>query len=116
MLIPEHIKIFLALNPVDMRKSINGLAIIVAEQFQQSPTSGDLYLFHNKRGDKLKAIYWERDCFTLWYRRLEKGKFKFPPVKEGQIEISEEQFNWLLDSFDFAKMTPTVSQELTQFY
>jgi len=116
MLIPENIQIYLSLQPADMRKSINGLMILVVEQLKLDPASGHLFLFRNKRGDKVKALYYERDCFTLWYRRLEKGRFKFPATRNEHVEITQEQFDWLLNSFDFAKMSPMQSQAYTGFY
>ena len=116
MLMPVDIKIYLALTPCDMRKSIDTLSVLVAEQLHHSPTSGHLYLFYNKRKDKLKALYWERGCFTLWYRRLGKGHFKLPSAKEGCIELSEQQLDWLLNSFDFAKMQPGLYHAGSQCY
>ena len=89
-----------------MRKSINGLMLLVSDKMKLDPQSGHLFLFRNKRSDKIKGLYYERGCFTLWYRRLEEGKFKFPSIDAEQGEISEEQFNWLLNSFDFARMAP----------
>ena len=110
MLVPEGIRIYLSLTPSDMRKSIDGLAMVVTEHLQHVPTSGDLYLFYNKRKDKLKALYWVEGCFILWYRRVSKGKFQLPPVKSGCIELSEHQLDWLLSSFDYAKMKAEMYQ------
>ena len=116
MLIPDHVEIHLSVEPADMRKSINGLMILVADKLKLDPLSGHLFLFRNKKGDKIKALYYERDCFTLWYRRLEKGKFRFPKVEAEHIEITAEQFQWLLNSFDFAKMAPLNSLKYSHFY
>ncbi len=116
MMLPMDVQIYFSLNPTDMRKAINGLMLLVADQLKLDPASGHLFLFSNKRGDKLKALYYERDCFTLWYRRLEKGRFKLPKVRSGHIEITQEQFTWLLNSFDFAKMSPVQPQTYTGFY
>ena len=97
-LVPAQAKIFLYLEPVDMRKSINTLSILVAEVLQCDPSSGHLFLFRNRRGDKLKALSYETNCFTLWYRRLDQGKYIFPRDKEGNIEIDAEHFQWILAS------------------
>ena len=92
MMLPTDVRIYFSLKPTDMRKAINGLMLLVADQLKLDPASGHLFLFSNKRGDKLKALYYERDCFTLWYRRLEKGRFKLPKLRDGHIEITQEQY------------------------
>lgn len=84
-----------------MRKSINTLAIMVQDVLQLEPTSGHLFLFRSRGGDKLKALYYEEHCFTLWYRRLDKGKFIFPRTTQGHIELTREHFSWLLSSNKF---------------
>ena len=70
MLIPDNIKVHLYCGVTDMRKSINTLAIMVQEVLQMAPTNGDLFLFRSRGGDKLKALYYEEQGFTLWYRVL----------------------------------------------
>lgn len=72
MLKIEEMKIFFYTEPVDMRKSIDTLYILISEMLRKDPTDGSLFLFRGKRGNKLKALYYETNCFTLWYRRLEK--------------------------------------------
>ena len=81
-----------------MRKSIDTLCILVSEVLQMNPASGHLFLFRSRSGNKLKAIYYETNCFTLWYRRLEKGRFVFPKNAVGHMEISTSYFKWLLAS------------------
>lgn len=103
MLIPANAKIYFYLNPTDMRKSIDSLCIMIADVLNMNPASGHLFLFRSKKGNKLKALYYETNCFTLWYRRLEKGKFVFPKNQEGQITMSIEHFHWLLASDKFSK-------------
>jgi transposase len=104
MLIPENIKIYFYTPATDMRKSIDTLCILVSEALKMNPSDGHLFLFRDRRGNKLKAIYYEQNCFTLWYRRLEKGKFVFPKNAEGHIELSPEHFNWLLASDKYSRM------------
>lgn len=104
LLVPESLKIYLCLSAVDMRKSIQGLSLLVSESLEMDPCSGCMYLFRNKQRNKLKALYFERHCFNLWYRRLDKGHFTFPKLHEGHISITGEQFNWLLESFDCSNM------------
>ena len=98
MLIPDELKIYFYTQAVDMRKSIDTLCIMVSEVLHMNPISGQLFLFRNKGGNKLKALYYETNSFTLWYRRLEKGKFVFPKNAQGHIEMSQDYFKWLLAS------------------
>jgi transposase len=102
MLIPDNIKIYLHQEPTDMRKSIDTLCIVVSEQLTINPAEGHLFLFRNRSGNKLKALYYEPNCFTLVYKRLEQGKFIFPKNQIGHIEISHEHFKWLLASDKYA--------------
>lgn len=98
ILLPNEVKIYLRLDPTDMRKSIDTLSILVKDTLELEPGSGHLFLFCNRRRDKLKALYFEQNCFTLWYRRLERGKFIFPKDRDGHIEITNAHFEWLLAS------------------
>lgn len=110
MLLPTDTKIYLRLAPTDMRKSIDTLSVLITENLDLNPSSGYLFLFRNRKGDKIKILYYEQNAFTLWYRRLEKGKYIFPKEKEGHIEIATEHFEWLLRSDKYTElstMTPT---------
>ncbi|MBA2651333.1 MAG: IS66 family insertion sequence element accessory protein TnpB [Tatlockia sp.] len=101
MLIPDTTKVHLYCGITDMRKSINTLAILVKDVFGMEITTGDLFLFRSRGGDKLKALYYEEQSFTLWYRRLEKGKFIFPRNTKGHIELTKEHLTWLMASNKF---------------
>jgi transposase len=105
MLIPEDIKIYFYTQPVDMRKSINTLCILVTEIFKLNPADGSLFLFRGKSGNKLKALYYETNCFTLWYRRLEQGRFIFARDATGCIEMTREHFKWLLASDKYTHLS-----------
>ncbi len=104
MLISDDIKIYLHLPPTDMRKSIDTLCVLVSEKLKMNPADGHLFLFRNRTGNKLKALYYELNCFTLIYRRLEKGKFVFPRNALGSIEMSHEHFKWLLACDKYSRM------------
>ncbi|MGE0207476.1 MAG: IS66 family insertion sequence element accessory protein TnpB [Candidatus Babeliales bacterium] len=104
MLIPNDAKIYLYLPPTDMRKSIDTLSIMIVDLLKMNPASGHLFLFRNRSCNKIKALYYEPDCFTLWYRRLNKGRFVFPKNQEGNIEMSLEHFDWLLSSNKFTRL------------
>ena len=93
--------VFLYRDYVDFRKSINGLSTIVEQQMQLSPLTGSVFVFCNKGRDKLKVLYWDKTGFALWYKRLEKDKFKWPTKLNAQsLNLSEQQLHWLLDGFD----------------
>ncbi|MCH8500533.1 MAG: IS66 family insertion sequence element accessory protein TnpB [Aliidiomarina sp.] len=97
--------IYLHKAPVDFRKSINGLSAIVESEMALSPFSGALFIFCNRQRDKLKVLYWDRTGFCLWYKRLEKAKFKWPRKMPGStITLTEQQWTWLLDGLDITLM------------
>lgn len=104
MLIPEGVKIYCYLPPTDMRKSINALSLLIADVLKMDPTAGHLFLFRSRDKNKLKALYYETNCFSLWYRRLEKGHFIFPKNQEGHIEMTAEHFKWLLASDKYTQL------------
>lgn len=115
MLIPEDLKIYFYTQPVDMRKSIDTLCILICDALKMNPTEGCLFLFRSKSANKLKALYYETNCFTLWYRRLEKGRFVFPRDENGNIEMTREHFNWLLASDKYLRMKTQNPTELSLF-
>jgi transposase len=73
-------RIFLCLEPTDMRKSFDTLAHVVREQLRGDPLSGSWFVFRGKRGDRLKILYWDGDGFAIWQKRLARGAFEFPKV------------------------------------
>jgi len=99
--------VYLHRDPVDFRKSINGLSIIVEAEMALSPLSGALFVFCNKKRDKLKLLYWDQSGFALWYKRLEQEKFKWPRrASEAVLELTEAQLHWLLSGYDITRMQP----------
>jgi transposase len=104
--IPGQLKIFLGVQPVDMRKSFDTLAALVSEVLQHDPLSGHLFVFRSKRADRVKILYWLGDGFAIWYRRLERGTFRFPQAAEGQtsLTISATDLAMLLDGVDLASV------------
>lgn len=93
--------IYLHVHSIDFRKSINGLLAIVEGELKMNAFTGALFLFCNKKRDKLKCLYWDKTGFAMWYKRLEKHKFKWPSEAElSHMHLSEQQLNWLLSGFD----------------
>jgi transposase len=91
-----HLRIFVCNQATDMRRSFDGLSALVQGVIQQDPVSGNLYLFRNRGGDRLKILYWDRDGLAIWYKRLEKGTFELPAGDTASVEITETEFTLLL--------------------
>lgn len=91
-------RVYLAMGPTDLRKSIDGLSLIVQESFKLNPFSRHLFVFCNRKRDKIKILEWDKNGFWLHYKRLEKNTFRWPEGTEGaSLIIDERQFRWLLD-------------------
>ena len=97
--LPLGVRIFVALDPVDMRKSFDGLAALVQHRLGLDPLSGHLVLFRNKRGNLMKLIFYDRSGYTIIFRRLERGTFQLP---EGavQAEVDLAQLAMILEGID----------------
>lgn len=94
-------KVYLYRDFIDFRKSINGLSIIVEQQMELTSTDGSVFVFCNKGRDKLKILYWDKTGFALWYKRLERDKFKWPhKIESEKLVLSEQQLHWLLSGYD----------------
>lgn len=97
----SSVQAYLYLEPVDMRKSIDGLAALVEQELELSPMTEALFVFCNKRRDKIKLLYWERNGFVLWYKRLEKQRFKWHRSRKFAYDIRDGRaLNDLLDGYD----------------
>lgn len=102
MITLEGRSIFVYTQPVDMRKSINGLSILLSENFQKDPLSRNLFLFVNRARNKIKCLFWDKNGFVLYYKRLEKGRFNYSKQIQGEeLVISAQQLQALLIGLDF---------------
>ena len=94
----ESASVYLACGSTDLRKSIDGLAALVSHSFELDLFTNSLFVFCNKDRDKLKILFWDHNGFWLYYRRLEKGRFRWPVRSEAAtLTISRRQLQWLLD-------------------
>jgi len=102
--LPSSIRVFACLRPTDMRRSFDGLAALVEQFVGQSPLSGHLFLFRNRPGDRVKILYWDRDGYALWYKRLEKGTFRLPESVDqtSSVEIDPTQLALILGGVELA--------------
>ena len=96
-------RIWICVEPQDGRKSFDGLAGVVTSHLSRDPLSGDLYVFRNKRGDRLKILAWQGDGFALYLRRLEKGTFAFPAATDASVAVTPTQLAMILGGLDPAK-------------
>ena len=108
--------VWLYRSPVDFRKQIDGLVMLVADTLQRDPASGQLFVFRNRRGDKIKMIYWQDNGFWLLYKRNETACFVFPPVVDDAMELSFEQLQWLLSGIDITAQRQQRSIRPTHFF
>ncbi|MCP4891271.1 MAG: IS66 family insertion sequence element accessory protein TnpB [Planctomycetaceae bacterium] len=100
--LPEGIPIYLCTDPVDFRKGFDGLTGIVTASLGCSVTDGSLFLFVNRKRDRIKALWWETGGLTLWYRRLEQGTVEIPKPQAGQSHV-------MIDSVELAMWIAGVS-------
>jgi transposase len=95
-------RIWLAVAPADMRCSFDRLAELAHVVTEQNPMEGHLFLFRGRHGDRLKILYWDKDGWALWYKRLEEGLFKLPRIEEGKrsVELRPSELAMMLDGID----------------
>lgn len=96
----KDVKVYIALGATDMRKSINGLSLIVADQFELDLFAGNLFAFCNRRRDLVKILYWAENGFCIWMKRLEEDIFRWPDCEQEVMEISPAALGWLLSGLD----------------
>lgn len=98
--LPGTVRVFVCLVPVDMRRSFDGLAALAEQVVHADPLSGHLFVFRGRRGDRLKILYWDRDGYAVWYKRLEVGTFRFPSDASETKEISSVELALILEGID----------------
>lgn len=97
-----RVRVFLCTSPTDMRKGFDTLAVLVRDGLGYDPLSGHLFMFVGRRRDRLKILYWDRDGYALWYKRLEQGTFRMPVAKpdSASIELKASELAMLLEGID----------------
>ncbi len=101
--LPPTVRIFLATSPADMRRGFDGLAALITSVLGQDPLSGHLFVFRNRRGDRLKILYWDRDGLAIWAKRLERGAFRFPEPSGDRIEVTPAEMAAILEGIDLRR-------------
>jgi transposase len=99
--------IYVCAKPVDFRKGMASLAVLVESQLTLNPFAEALFVFGNRRFSAIKVLYWERNGFCLWQKRLEQDRFSWPkPDEVGIVTLTVQQLEWLLAGFDINRMRP----------
>lgn len=106
----SDVRVFLYRQPTDMRKSFNGLIALTEAVLQQDPLSGSLFVFLNRRRDRMKILYWANSGFCIWYQQLQQGTYQLPvheTLNEQQretLEVTRSQLSLILDGIDLASV------------
>jgi len=106
--LPASVRVYLCLTVCDMRKSFDGLHAMVREHFQLDAFGGHLFVFASRRRDRVKILYWDRDGFALWSKRLEEGTYAIAlgdSAEERRKEITVEELGALLSGIDLTQAT-----------
>ncbi len=101
---PGNIKVYVSRDRADLRKSYEGLGLLVQDALEMNPLSGFIFVFFNKNSDKVKALYWDRNGFCIWQKRLEKGAFRIPSMDSSRWDINFQDLQIILAGFDISKL------------
>ena len=105
MMLPANdVRVYLALGATDMRKSIDGLSILVSQQLTLDPFAGHLFGFCNRSRTIVKLLYWERNGFCLWQKRLERERFRWPESEAEVMAIGGRELSWILEGLDLSQV------------
>jgi transposase len=106
MAVPAGLRIVVAARPVDFRNGLDGFAAAVQQALRENPFTGDLFVFRAKRTDRIKILAWDGTGLCLFHKRLERGRFVWPPVQDGAIRLSAAQLGLLLEGLDWFRVPP----------
>lgn len=112
----SNLQIYLAMGNTDMRKQINGLSILVEAKFELNPFSGHLFVFCNRKRNLVKILYWDRNGFCLWQKRLEKDIFRWPESHKEILKLGPHELNWLLDGLEVKQICGHKELEYSSLY
>ena len=103
-----QIRVFLYRRPTDMRKSFHGLVALTESELKQDPLSGSLFVFLNRRRDRVKILYWGQSGFCIWYQQLQQGTYQFPSPTalddRDTLEVTRSQLSLILEGIDLASV------------
>ncbi len=102
MMLPDYPQqVYLAVGDTDIRKSINGLSVLVEQAMRHNPFTGDMFVFCNRRRNMIKILYWDQNGFALWHKRLEKQRFHWPTSTDEVVSLETKELEWLLAGLDY---------------
>ena len=110
-------RVFLAREPVDMRKQFHGLIAMAEEVLKQDPLTGHLFVYINRRRDRIKVLYWEDTGYCIWYKQLQRGTYELPPVNDQSvcIELTMSQLSLILDGIELGSAKQRLRFEMPAF-
>jgi transposase len=116
--LPPQIRVCLYRRPTDMRKSFHGLVALIESQMNQDPLSGSLFVFLNRRRDRVKILYWGQTGFCIWYQHLQKGTYQLPDQEtlddQDTLEVTRSQLSLILDGIDLSSARQRPRFQLTR--
>ena len=114
--LPPQIRVFLYRRPTDMRKSFHGLVALTESALKQDPLSGSLFVFVNRRRDRIKILYWGETGFCIWYQQLQRGTYQLPEQEsldeQDTLEVTRPQLSLILDGIDLSSARQRVRLQL----
>jgi transposase len=108
---PGPARIWLAAGVTDMRRGFPGLSALVQEKLARDPFCGHLFVFRGRRGDLIKALWWDGDGLCLFSKRLERGRFVWPQAADGVVSLTRAQLSMLLEGIDWRRPQRTAEKE-----
>src|SRR5689334_9409748 len=102
--IPSGVRVLVATRPVDFRKGGEGLAALVRQALGENPFSGTIFVFRSKCADRVKIIAWDGSGLVLFWKRLEHGAFRWPPIADGMMRLTSAQLAALVDGMDWSRL------------
>jgi transposase len=100
----SSVRVFIATQPVDFRKGIDGLAALVQEHLRLDPYSGTVFVFRAKRADRIKMLIWDGSGLVMVYKRLDDGRFRWPKIEDGVMRLSAAQLSALIEGLDWRRV------------
>ena len=101
---PSSVRVFVCTVATDMRRSFDGLAMMATSVVQEDPLSGHLFVFINRRRDRVKVLWWDDDGLAIFYKRLEEGTYELPMGSGGSVEMTDGDLSMLLDGVDLSSV------------
>ena len=102
--VPAGVRVLVATKPVDFRRGADSLAALAKDELQRDPFSGTILVFRSKRADRLKILAWDGSGLILYWKRLEEGAFRWPPISDGVMRLSASQLAALVDGLGWSRL------------